>query len=194
MIGVDFVKMEDLIVEMKPKKQRKNVCMEKWKHFFHLSGDQLLKTDSFVSGSIQNIVKMNSQTERSQRQLRRWANQRQQEKERRQQEKEKEKEYDDNQYMDMRETIARQTLTYMRTRAQLDMAREEINKLKEQVEALQKEKQELQENLEDFQLDNNKITRSLQITLQDEREKSQRMAQYISNLVSELSEYRNQNN
>jgi chromosome segregation ATPase len=155
---------------------------------FHLSGDQLLKTDSFVSGSIQNIVKMNSQTERSQRQLRRWANQRQQEKERRQQEKRqkveevKEKEYDDTQYMEMRETIARQTLTYMRTRAQLDMARDELAKLKEQVETLQKE-------LDNVITEKGKVHNELY----NEHLKTHRMTEYISNLLSELSEYRNQN-
>ena len=147
---------------------------------------QLLKTDSFVSGSIQDIVKMNSQTERSLRQQRRWALQRNQERERKQQEKEKEKEYDDNQYMDMRETIAAQTLTFLRVRGQLDAARREI-------ETLKKEKQELQETLEDFRLDSAKITRSLQMDLQQERNVSRQMAEYISNLVSELNEYKTQN-
>jgi predicted RNase H-like nuclease (RuvC/YqgF family) len=135
---------------------------------------------------------MNSTSERTLRQQRRWALQRNQERERKQQEKRqkveevKEKEYDDNQYMDMRETIAAQTLTFLRVRGQLDAARREI-------ETLKKEKQELQETLEDFRLDSAKITRSLQMDLQQERNISQQMAEYISNLVSELNEYKTQN-
>jgi beta-N-acetylglucosaminidase len=142
---------------------------------FHLSGNQLLKTDSFVSGSIQNIVKMNSQTERSLRQQRRWANQRQQEKERKQQKVQEEKEYDDNQYMDMRETIAAQTLTYLRTRGQLDMAREEI-------ETLIKEKRELEE-----------IISRLRSSLEEEQKTSQRRSEYICNLLCRIEELQEEN-
>ena len=67
MIGVVSVKMEDLIVEMKPK--HRIVCLEKWKHFFTWGSVQLLKTDLFVSGSIQDIVKMNTELEQLEAQL-----------------------------------------------------------------------------------------------------------------------------
>ena len=120
---------------------------------------------------------MNSTSERTLRQQRRWALQRNQERERKQQkvEQEKEKEYDDNQYMDMRETIAAQTLTFLRVRGQLDMAREEI-------ETLIKEKRELEE-----------IISRLRSSLEEEQNTSQRMTQYVCNLITELNEYKTQN-
>ena len=120
---------------------------------------------------------MNSQTERSLRQQRRWALQRNQERERKQQkvEQEKEKEYDDNQYMDMRETIAAQTLTFLRVRGQLDMAREEI-------ETLIKEKRELEE-----------IISRLRSSLEEEQNTSQRRSEYICNLICRIEELQEEN-
>ena len=117
---------------------------------------------------------MNSTSERTLRQQRRWALQRNQERAHNQKVQES-KEYHDNEYMDMRETIAAQTLTFLRVRGQLDMAREEI-------ETLIKEKRELEE-----------IISRLRSSLEEEQNTSQRMTQYVCNLITELNEYKTQN-
>jgi hypothetical protein len=117
---------------------------------------------------------MNSTSERTLRQQRRWALQRNQERAHNQKVQES-KEYHDNEYMDMRETIARQTLTYMRTRAQLDMAREEI-------ETLIKEKRELEE-----------IISRLRNSLEEEQNTSQRRSEYICNLICRIEELQEEN-
>ena len=96
---------------------------------------------------------MNTQSERALRQQRRWANQQKPTKVISRVKipmVKEDDEYDEKQYMEMRETIAMQTLTYMRLQQQLIDARRQIKRLEEEVEDLRLQKYWLQKDLDDL--------------------------------------------
>jgi hypothetical protein len=96
---------------------------------------------------------MNTQSERALRQQRRWAKQREESKCNKVIKtivQKEDNEYDANEYMEMRETIAMQTLTYMRVQQQLSDARRQIQRLEQEIEDLRLEKYWLQKNLDEL--------------------------------------------
>ncbi len=95
---------------------------------------------------------MNTQSERALRQQRRWANQREAKTNRVRKNiiQKEDDEYDEKQYMDLVETIATQTLSYMKVQQQLSNARREIQRLEQEIEDLRLEKYWLQKNLDEL--------------------------------------------
>ena len=96
---------------------------------------------------------MNSTNERTLRQQRRWANQRQEAKTNKVIKtivQKEDDEYDAKQYMDLTETIAIQTLTYMRVQQQLSDARREIQRLQQELEDITLERNWLKKNFDEL--------------------------------------------
>jgi cell division protein FtsL len=95
---------------------------------------------------------MNTQSERALRQQRRWANQREAKTNRVRKNiiQKEDDEYDEKQYMDLVETIAIQTLTYMRVQQQLSDARREIQRLQQELEDITLERNWLKKNFDEL--------------------------------------------